>query len=114
MLAASEKGGLTHAPDTYLEKLAVGPSPRAASTSPDRPRRTATGSPRRSGASPDITVIILDRPRHETLIAEVRSTGARLRAVLAGNAEHVDDATEAVGEELLDGLLGFRALPFVR
>ena len=53
VLAASEKGGLTNAPDTYLEKLARRARwPRAASTSPGPPRRTRSGSPRRSGASP--------------------------------------------------------------
>ena len=54
----------------------------AAWTSPGRRPRTATASPRRSGAaSQDITVIILDRPRHESLIAEVRSTGARIKLI---------------------------------
>ena len=54
VLAASEAGGLTHAPDTYMEKLCVGPvAAGARSTSASPRRRTSAGSPRRSGdASP--------------------------------------------------------------
>ena len=74
VLAASEKGGLLHAPDTYLEKLCVGPGRRRPRRHPpaadgERPRDRRGARPRRST---DITVIILDRPRHEDLIAEVR------------------------------------------
>ena len=70
VLAASEKGGLVHAPDTYLEKLCVGPvvagkvDIRESPT--DNLRRIAEALGRRVN---DITVVILERPRHEALIA---------------------------------------------
>jgi fructose-1,6-bisphosphatase II len=86
VLAASERGGLVHAPDTYLEKLCVGPiaaghvditlSPR------ENVNRIAEALGRRVQ---DITVIILDRPRHEDLIAEVRAAGARIRLITDGD-----------------------------
>ena len=81
VLAASEKGGLVHAPDTYLEKLCVGPVVAGhvdITLSPtENVHRIAEALRRKPG---DITVIILDRPRHEALIAEVRATGARIRS----------------------------------
>ena len=68
VLAASEAGGLTHAPDTYMEKLCVGPIAAALG------RQVA-----------DITVVILERPRHEALIAEVRAAGARIKLIGDGD-----------------------------
>ena len=76
VLAASEKGGLVHAPDTYLEKLCVGPvaAGRVDIRLPPRENlaRIATELRRSIG---DITVVILERPRHEALIEEVRTAG---------------------------------------
>src|SRR5690606_31958711 len=80
VLAASEKGGLTHAPDTYLEKLCVGPvvagkvDIRLSPTENLQRIASALGRGVR-----DITVVILDRPRHADLIAEVRAAGARIK-----------------------------------
>jgi fructose-1,6-bisphosphatase II len=86
VLAASEKAGLTHAPDTYMEKLCVGPivagkvDIRLSPT--ENVHRIASALGR--GIN-DITVIILDRPRHETLIAEVRQAGARIKLISDGD-----------------------------
>ncbi len=50
------------------------------------PRRTSSGSPPRSAAKPnDITVIVLDRPRHEKLIADLREAGARIKLISDGD-----------------------------
>ena len=77
VLAASEKGGLVNAPDTYLEKLCVGPIVAGKVDIRDAPtenlRRIAEALGRRIN---DITVVLLERPRHEALIAEVREAGA--------------------------------------
>ena len=86
VLAASERGGLVHAPDTYLEKLCVGPL-AAGHIDITRPpvenvHRIAEALGRKVT---DITVIILDRPRHEDLIAQVRSTGARIKLITDGD-----------------------------
>jgi fructose-1,6-bisphosphatase II len=86
VLAASERGGLLHAPDTYLEKLCVGPVAagqvdiRLSPT--ENVHRIAEALRRKVG---DITVIILERPRHEDLIAEVRAAGARIKLISDGD-----------------------------
>lgn len=86
VLAASEKGGLTHAPDTYLEKLCVGP---IAAGHVDI-RRSPTENLHRIAEAlgrkvSDLTVVILDRPRHEGLIGEVRGAGARIKLIGDGD-----------------------------
>ncbi len=86
VLAASERGGLLHAPDTYLEKLCVGP---VAAGHVDI-RRSASENVVRVAAAlgrkpSDITVVILDRPRHAELIEEVRSTNARIKLISDGD-----------------------------
>jgi fructose-1,6-bisphosphatase class II len=86
VLAASEKGGLLHAPDLYMEKLVVGPSSRDA-VDIDAPvrfnlRAIAQTLNRRVE---DLVVIVLDRPRHATLIDEIRATGARIRLIGDGD-----------------------------
>ena len=86
VLAASERGGLLHAPDLYMEKLIVGPSSRDV-VDLDAPvrfnlRAIAQSLGRRVE---DLVVIVLDRPRHEKLIADIRSTGARIRLIGDGD-----------------------------
>jgi fructose-1,6-bisphosphatase class II len=86
VLAASERGGLLHAPDIYMEKLVVGPSSREV-VDLDAPvrfnlRAIAQALGRRVG---DLVVCVLDRPRHEKLIEEIRSTGARIRLIGDGD-----------------------------
>src|SRR5512138_2178606 len=86
VLAASEKGGLLHAPDIYMEKLIVGPSSRDV-VDLDAPvrfnlRAIAQALGRRVQ---ELVVIVLDRPRHEKLIAEIRATGARIRLIGDGD-----------------------------
>jgi fructose-1,6-bisphosphatase class II len=86
VLAASEHGGLLHAPDIYMEKLVVGPSSRDV-VDLDAPvrfnlRAIAQSLGRRVE---DLVVIVLDRPRHEKLIAEIRESGARIRLIGDGD-----------------------------
>jgi fructose-1,6-bisphosphatase II len=86
VLAASEAGGLTHAPDTYMEKICVGPLAAGKvdvrDTPTDNLRRIAEALGRRVN---DITVVILERPRHDALIAEVREAGARIKLIGDGD-----------------------------
>jgi fructose-1,6-bisphosphatase class II len=86
VLAASDRGGLLHAPDLYMEKLVVGPSSRNA-VSLDAPVHENLKSIARSlgRGVEDLVVIVLDRPRHESLIAEIRATGARIRLIGDGD-----------------------------
>lgn len=86
VLAASERGGLLHAPDTYLEKLCVGPVVAGhvdLTRSPQENVEAIAGALRRRTG--DITVVILERPRHAALIEAVRSTGARIKLIGDGD-----------------------------
>lgn len=86
VIAAGPKGSLMQAPDTYMEKIAVGPQAKHA-INLDAPTATNIKKTAKAlGKSPkDITVIVLDRPRHDKLIAEIRLTGARVRLITDGD-----------------------------
>ena len=114
VLAASEHGGLLHAPDVYMEKLVVGPSSKHM-VDLDAPVRDNLRVIARSlGRQIDeLTVVVLDRPRHEKLIADIRATGARIRligdgdlsagiaAALAGSGVHAVMGTGGAPEGVL-------------
>jgi fructose-1,6-bisphosphatase II len=86
VLAASSKGGLLHAPDLYMEKLVVGPSSKDA-VSLDAPVADNLNAIARclGRKVDDLVVIVLERPRHETLINEIRESGARIRLIGDGD-----------------------------
>lgn len=86
VLAASNRGGLLHAPDLYMEKLVVGPSSKD-KVSLDAPvhenlKAIASCLGRRVE---DLVVIVLERDRHQQLIADIRATGARIRLIGDGD-----------------------------
>jgi fructose-1,6-bisphosphatase II len=108
VLAASEKGGLTHAPDTYLEKLCVGPVVAGKVDIRESPtenvRRIAEALGRRVN---DITIVILDRPRHESLINEVREAGARIKLITDGDlSAAISCAVSGTGVHAVMGIGG--------
>lgn len=86
VLAASEQGGLLHAPDIYMEKIVVGPSCKGAveldAPVADNLRAIAR---RLDRDVDDLVVIVLDRPRHEKLINDIRAAGARIRLISDGD-----------------------------
>jgi fructose-1,6-bisphosphatase II len=86
VVAMGEKGRLLRAPDTYMEKIAVGPSARGAIdlrlSASDNLRRVADALGR---YLEDLTVVVLDRPRHERLVREVREAGARVKLIRDGD-----------------------------
>jgi fructose-1,6-bisphosphatase class II len=86
VLAASEHGGLLHAPDLYMEKLVVGPSSKDAVDLDAPVRFNLRAIAQALGRQvEELVVIVLDRPRHEGLIAEIRETGARIRLISDGD-----------------------------
>jgi fructose-1,6-bisphosphatase II len=86
VLAAAEEGGLMHAPDTYMEKLIVGPQVAGHVSIIDPVERTIRTIADSLGRSPsDIVVVILDRPRHQELIRQVREAGARIKLISDGD-----------------------------
>ena len=86
VLAASDKGGLLHAPDLYMEKLVVGPSSKDG-VDLDAPVHENLQSIARclERHVEDLVVVVLDRERHEKLIDDIRATGARIRLIGDGD-----------------------------
>ena len=108
VLAASEKGGLVHAPDTYLEKLCVGPLVAGhvdITLTPTENINRIAEVLRRKPA--DIAVVILERPRHEALISEVRATGARIKLISDGDlSAAISCAVQGTGVHAVMGIGG--------
>jgi fructose-1,6-bisphosphatase class II len=86
VLATSTRGGLLHAPDLYMEKLVVGPSSKDA-VSLDAPVADNLHAIAKAldRDVDDLVVIVLDRTRHEQLIADIRAAGARIRLIGDGD-----------------------------
>jgi fructose-1,6-bisphosphatase class II len=86
VLAVSERGGLLHAPDLYMEKLVVGPSSKHAVHLDATVAENLNAIAKCLGRKvKDLVVIVLDRPRHEKLIADIRATGARIQLIGDGD-----------------------------
>ena len=86
LLAAAERDGLLQAPDTYMEKIIVGPtacgSVHLDAPVPENLRNIAKAFGREVS---DLTVVVLDRERHQRLIADIREAGARIRLIPDGD-----------------------------
>src|ERR1044071_8656938 len=86
VLAASEKGGLLHAPDCYMEKIVVGPAAKGSVELDASVKHNLKAIARRlQRGVDDLVVVVLDRPRHEKLIADIREAGARIRLISDGD-----------------------------
>ena len=86
VLAASEKGGLLNAPDCYMEKIVVGPSCKGCvdlDAPVDHNLKQIAKALNRDVE--DLVIIVLERPRHEKLIDEIRKAGARIRLIGDGD-----------------------------
>jgi len=108
VLAASERGGLLHAPDTYMEKLCVGPVAAGRVDIRLSPSENLARIASALGRGiNDITVIILERPRHEQLIAEVREAGARIKLISDGDlSAAISCAVSGTGVHAVMGIGG--------
>ena len=86
VLAASERGGLLHAPDCYMQKIVVGPAAKGSVDldAPVKHNLKAIARRLQRGVD-DLVVVVLDRPRHEQLIADIREAGARIRLIADGD-----------------------------
>jgi fructose-1,6-bisphosphatase II len=110
VLAAAEPGGLMHAPDTYLEKLIVGPAAVGRVDINDPVAKTLAAIADSLGRSIwDITVVILDRPRHEQLVADVRAAGARIK--LIGDGDLTAAISVAVSGTGVHAVMGIGGAP---
>lgn len=97
VIAMAPRGTLLHAPDVYMDKLAIGPGFAVNTVTLDMsPAERVRALARAKGcAAEDITVCILERPRHEAMIEEVRSTGAAIRLITDGDVAGVIHCAEA-------------------
>ena len=86
VMACAEKNGLLRAPDIYMEKLIVGPSAKGAVDIDASVKDNLKAIARRLNRDiEDLVVIVLDRPRHRNLIADIRGAGARIRLITDGD-----------------------------
>ena len=91
VIAMGPRGSMLHAPDVYMDKVAIGPGyKRGAVTLAMTPSERVSALAAAKGCSTrDITVCVLDRPRHGAMIAEIRSTGAAIRLITDGDVAGV-------------------------
>jgi fructose-1,6-bisphosphatase II / sedoheptulose-1,7-bisphosphatase len=97
VIAMGPRGSMLHAPDVYMDKLAIGPGYPEGTVSLDMtPEERVEALARARGCdTTDITVCILERPRHDDLIAAVRKTGAAIRLITDGDVAGVIHCAEA-------------------
>jgi fructose-1,6-bisphosphatase II / sedoheptulose-1,7-bisphosphatase len=96
VIAMAPRGTLLHAPDVYMEKLAIGPGfrPGVVTMTMTPSERVSALAAAKGVSTEDIMVCVLERPRHEALIAEIRSTGASIRLITDGDVAGVMHCAE--------------------
>ena len=108
VMAITETGGFLHAPDMYMDKIAVGPKAKGKiqldAPVSDNLKAVADAN---NKELEDLTVVILNRPRHEKIIKEVRAAGARIQLIQDGDvAPEVAAAMAGTGVDMLLGIGG--------
>ncbi|MFN3931328.1 MAG: class II fructose-bisphosphatase [Brevundimonas sp.] len=111
VLAMSPGGGMLHAPDTYMDKIAIGPGFAPGTVDLDMsPQDNVRSLASAKGVDPrDITVCVMDRPRHAELIAALREVGARVLLITDGDVAGVIHTAEP--ETGIDLYLGSGGAP---
>jgi fructose-1,6-bisphosphatase class II len=110
VVAIAEKGNFLHAPDTYMDKIAVGPKGKGVVHIDEAPKKNiAELAKALKKTVQEITVVILERPRHEELITKVRETGARIHLIQDGDVSAA--VATAWGDIGIDMLLGIGGAP---
>jgi fructose-1,6-bisphosphatase II / sedoheptulose-1,7-bisphosphatase len=96
VIAMGPRGSMLHAPDVYMDKLAIGPGFSVGVVTLDMtPAERVIALAAAKGCTPqDITVCILERPRHEEMIGQVRETGAAIRLISDGDVAGVMHCAE--------------------
>ncbi len=97
VIAMGPRGSMLHAPDVYMDKLAIGPGYPEGLVSLDMtPTQRIAAMAKAKGTGPEgVMCCVLERPRHEALIAEIRSTGARIRLITDGDVAGVIHCAES-------------------
>jgi fructose-1,6-bisphosphatase class II len=110
VLAAAEPGGLLHAPDCYMEKIVAGPACRGAldiDAPVDENLKSMASCLERDVS--DLTIVVLDRPRHDKLIDDIRRAGARIR--LIGDGDLAGGIAAVVRGSGVDAVMGIGGAP---
>jgi fructose-1,6-bisphosphatase II / sedoheptulose-1,7-bisphosphatase len=96
VIAMAPKGTLLHAPDVYMDKLAIGPGykPGTVTMAMSPAERVSMLAAAKGCSTEDITVCVLDRPRHQAMLEELRSTGAAIRLITDGDVAGVMHCAE--------------------
>ncbi|MGC1259039.1 MAG: class II fructose-bisphosphatase, partial [Jannaschia helgolandensis] len=97
VIAMGPRGSMLHAPDVYMDKLAIGPGYRTGVVTMDMsPAERVNALAAAKGCSTeDITVCVLERPRHDDMIAELRSTGCAISLITDGDVAGIIHCAEA-------------------
>ena len=108
VIAMAEKGRLLHAPDIYMDKIAVGPYAKGVVDLNKSPRKNLAAIADAKGVYiEDITAVILERPRHHDLIEEVRKSGARVHLISDGDVSAaISTCIPGSGIDVLFGIGG--------
>jgi fructose-1,6-bisphosphatase class II len=108
VIAIAEEGNFLHAPDVYMNKIAVGPSAKGAINLAATPTQNLKNIAKMKKCQvEDLTVIILDRPRHQELMSEVRQSGARIWLIGDGDVSAaIATCKEDSGVDVLMGIGG--------
>ncbi len=111
VLAIAEEGCLLNAPDVYMDKLAIGPGYARGVVSLDQtPTERVQALAKAKGVEPnEITVLVLDRPRHEKMIAELRALGTGIYLIPDGDVAGVISVTNP--ETTIDMYMGSGGAP---
>lgn len=108
VVAISDGGNLLHAPDMYMDKIAVGPEAvgKIDINAPVK-ENIENVAKAKNKAVEDVVVVVLNRPRHDALVEEIRATGARIKLIQDGDvAGAVNTAFDDTGVDLLLGIGG--------
>ncbi|MBI4363811.1 MAG: class II fructose-bisphosphatase [Candidatus Latescibacteria bacterium] len=108
VIALAPRGHFLHAPDTYMEKIAVGPGAvKAIDLNRTEEENLESVAAAKGYQLEDLTVVVLDRPRHEDLIRRIRRTGARIHLIPDGDVSAaIATAIDSTGVDLLLGVGG--------
>jgi fructose-1,6-bisphosphatase II / sedoheptulose-1,7-bisphosphatase len=97
VIAMGPRGSMLHAPDVYMDKLAIGPGYAKDTVTLEMSvkERVAALAKAKGCSAEDVTVCVLERPRHEQTIEDIRSTGAAIRLITDGDVAGVMHCAEA-------------------
>ncbi len=109
VMAMAEPGTMLNAPDTYMDKIAIGPGYKDGIIDLDaEPGDNINAIAQAKGVRPhDVTALVMDRPRHEQLIAKIRKAGAKVKLITDGDVAGVIETTDpATGVDIYIGIGG--------